>query len=91
LGGTPEEIQNIRELAEIDAKSDESDDYMSGSGDEAGDHPSRSKGKKEEVFYTEGSLELKQARLEIAKYSLPKAQSRLNNARLRREKSIQEP
>ena len=40
------------------------DDYLSGSDD--GDI-------KNEVFYTEGSSDLQSARLEITKYSLPRA------------------
>ena len=79
-------------MADVDALSDQSDDYMSGSDDEnlAKGH-SKQKVKKAEVFYTEGTQELKEARLEIAKYSLPKAQKRLEAAKARRDKSIREP
>ena len=73
MGGTPEELQVMRELGDIDAASGDSDDYLSGSEEEVRD-PAKRSGKKEEAFYTEGSEELKQARLTIAKYSLPKAQ-----------------
>ena len=44
---------------------------MSGSDDEA----------RNEVFYTEGSVDLKNCRLSIAKYSLPRAQKRLEEAK----------
>jgi len=40
--------------------------------------------KDDEVFYTEGSEELKEARLLIAKYSLPRAQKRMDLARMKR-------
>lgn len=39
---------------------------------------------KEEEFYTEGGQELKSARLEIAKFSLPRAQRRLTAAKEKR-------
>jgi hypothetical protein len=42
------------------------------------------KAKDEEVFYTEGSEELREARLMIAKYSLPRAQKRMDLARMKR-------
>ena len=42
------------------------------------------KAKDEEVFYTEGSEALKDARLLIAKYSLPRAQKRMDLARMKR-------
>jgi U4/U6 small nuclear ribonucleoprotein PRP4 len=42
------------------------------------------KAKDEEVFYTEGSDDLKNARLLIAKYSLPRAQQRLDLAHTKR-------
>ena len=37
-----------------------------------------------EIFYTEGCPELKDARLKIANYSLPKAVERLEESRTRR-------
>ena len=42
------------------------------------------KAKDEEVFYTEGSEELKESRIVIAKYSLPRAQKRMDLARIKR-------
>lgn len=36
------------------------------------------------MFYTEGTDDLKQARLEIAKFSLPRAQKRLSELKKRR-------
>ena len=67
---------------------EDSDDYMSGSDDQ----DIKKKGtKKEEEFYTEGSDDLKNARLAIAKYSIPKAQARLNESKSRRERSIKDP
>ena len=55
------------EQANLDADSE--DDYMSGN--------------EPETFYTEGCPELKDARLKIAKYSLPKAVERLEESRTR--------
>lgn len=52
------------------------DDYMSGG--DSGD------GAKNEVFYTEGPVDLKNCRLMIAKYSLPRAQERLRKAKEKR-------
>jgi hypothetical protein len=37
-----------------------------------------------EVFYTEGEPELREARLLIAKYSLPRGQKRVDDARRKR-------
>ena len=53
-------------------QAEEEDDYMSGGPD------------KEEEFYTEGVQELKAARLEIAKFSLSRAQQRLAAAKAKR-------
>ena len=53
-------------------QAEEEDDYMSGGSD------------KEEEFYTEGVQELKATRLEIAKFSLPRAQQRLAAAKAKR-------
>ena len=39
---------------------------------------------KNEMFYTEGSDQLKQARMAIANFSIPRAQKRLQMARDRR-------
>ena len=60
LGGTSEEI----EKANLNADSE--DDYMSGDGGE--------KIGKDEVFYTEGDQALRDARVNLAKYSIQKAQ-----------------
>lgn len=48
------------------------------------------KAKDGEVFYTEGSEELKEARLLIAKYSLPRAQKRMDLARMKRYDAARE-
>ena len=39
-------------------------------------------GVQKSIFYTEGSVELRDARMRIAKYSLPKAQLRIDAERL---------
>jgi U4/U6 small nuclear ribonucleoprotein PRP4 len=43
-----------------------------------------------EVFYTEGTAELQQARLDIAKFSIPRAQKRLMVEKERRQKIIEQ-
>jgi U4/U6 small nuclear ribonucleoprotein PRP4 len=40
--------------------------------------------KDEEVFYTEGTKELREARMEIARYSLPRAQRRMDLEKVKR-------
>ena len=53
--------------------------------DEETSKKEQAESKEEGVFYTEGTEDLKQARLEIAKFSIPLAQKRLVQARSRRE------
>ena len=44
----------------------------------------KAKAKDEEVFYTEGAKQLREARLEIARYSLPRAQRRMDLEKMKR-------
>lgn len=58
------------EFEQANLEGESEDDYMSGN--------------EQETFYTEGCPELKDARLKIAQYSLPKAVERLEQAKVRR-------
>jgi hypothetical protein len=61
-----------QEIEQANVDVDSEDDYMEGN--------------EPEIFYTEGCPELKDARLKIANYSLPKAVERLEESRTRRSK-----
>eukprot|EP00347_Sterkiella_histriomuscorum_P001058 403373495 len=56
--------------------------------DQGGSSQAKDENDENEMFYTEGTEDLKKARLEIAKYSLPRAQVRLAESKRRRNECI---
>ncbi|KAK4702268.1 U4/U6 small nuclear ribonucleoprotein PRP4, partial [Phenoliferia sp. Uapishka_3] len=66
-------IWNLKRSAKADMAMDEDSDDSSDSGEE---------GEKEEEFYTEGTMDLKQARKNMAEFSMERARKRLARQRL---------